>query len=127
MGMDIDFSQLKKALGEVENKVKNKITKEALNAGSDKILDKQKDLVPVDTGETKRALNKGKLRIKRGAKVIDIGLNSNVDKEIILRGYYNNYGSRGRGGTFWINESFEQSKSKAIKAMGEVIKEGLKK
>ena len=125
MSVEFDFSALTQKVSELENKMKNKITKEALNAGADEVLEVQKKLVPVDTGATQKALNKSKLKTKKGTKKIDIGLNSDVEKEIILRGYYNNYGARGKGGTYWINESFNQSKDAAVKSMAKVIKEEL--
>ena len=39
MSVEFDFSALTKKVSELENKMKNKITKEALNAGADEVLD----------------------------------------------------------------------------------------
>ena len=60
MSMQIDFSSLTKKLSELEKKVQNKVSKEALEAGGDIMLNTQKQTVSVDTGALKASLSKGK-------------------------------------------------------------------
>ena len=120
MSMNIDFSTLTKKLSELEKKVQNKISKDSLEAGADVMLEQQKQTVSVDTGALRDSLNKSKVKAKKGRKKIEIGTIGSPEEQKRY-GYYNNYGSRGKAGTFWIEESWEKGKEKSLEAMKETL------
>lgn len=126
MGLQFDFSELKQKLSELDNKVQNEISEKALVAGAEPIEQKQKQLAPVKTGELKRSLVKGRVKKSKGIKKIKIGVQKESSQDIKDRAYYQNYGFRSRGGLFFMEQSIESTKSKAVEEMAKVIKEGLK-
>ncbi|EGT0692908.1 HK97 gp10 family phage protein [Clostridium perfringens] len=126
MGLQFDFSELKQKLSELDNKVQNEISEKALVAGAEPIEQKQKQLSPVKTGELKRSLVKGRVKKSKGIKKIKIGVQKEASQDIKDRAYYQNYGFRSRGGLFFMEQSIESTKSKAVEEMAKVIKEGLK-
>ncbi|EOU2015424.1 MAG: HK97 gp10 family phage protein [Clostridium perfringens] len=126
MGLQFDFSELKQKLSELDNKVQNEISEKALVAGAEPIEQKQKQLAPVKTGELKRSLVKGRVKKSKGIKKIKIGVQKEASQDIKDRAYYQNYGFRSRGGLFFMEQSIESTKSKAVEEMAKVIKEGLK-
>ncbi|MDK0957889.1 HK97 gp10 family phage protein [Clostridium perfringens] len=126
MGLQFDFSELKQKLSELDNKVQNEISEKALVAGAEPIEQKQKQLAPVKTGELKKSLVKGRVKKSKGIKKIKIGVKKEASQDIKDRAYYQNYGFRSRGGLFFMEQSIESTKSKAVEEMAKVIKEGLK-
>ncbi|ELC8404169.1 HK97-gp10 family putative phage morphogenesis protein [Clostridium perfringens] len=126
MGLQFDFSELKQKLSELDNKVQNEISEKALVAGAEPIEQKQKQLAPVKTGELKKSLVKGRVKKSKGIKKIKIGVQKEASQDIKDRAYYQNYGFRSRGGLFFMEQSIESTKSKAVEEMAKVIKEGLK-
>lgn len=126
MGLQFDFSELKQKLSELDNKVQNEISEKALVAGAEPIEQKQKQLAPVKTGELKRSLVKGRVKKSKGIKKIKIGVQKEASQDIKDRAYYQNYGFRSRGGLFFMEQSIESTKSKAVEEMAKVIKGGLK-
>ncbi|WP_415335546.1 HK97-gp10 family putative phage morphogenesis protein [Clostridium perfringens] len=126
MGLQFDFSELKQNLSELDNKVQNEISEKALVAGAEPIEQKQKQLAPVKTGELKKSLVKGRVKKSKGIKKIKIGVQKEASQDIKDRAYYQNYGFRSRGGLFFMEQSIESTKSKAVEEMAKVIKEGLK-
>lgn len=120
MSMQIDFSSLTKKLSELEKKVQNKVSKEALEAGGDIMLNTQKQTVSVDTGALKASLSKGKVKAKRGRKRIEIGTMGSPEEQKRYS-YYVNFGSKNKIGTFWIQEAWEKGKEKSLEAMKEVL------
>ena len=126
MGLQFDFSELKQKLSELDNKVQNEISEKALVAGAKPIEQKQKQLAPVKTGELKKNLVKGEVKKSKGIKKIKIGVQKEASQDIKDRAYYQNYGFRSRGGLFFMEQSIESTKSKAVEEMAKAIKEGLK-
>ena len=126
MGLQFDFSELKQKLSDLDNKVQNEISEKALVAGAEPIEQKQKQLAPVKTGELKKSLVKGRVKKSKGIKKIKIGVQKEASQDIKDRAYYQNYGFRSRGGLFFMEQSIESTKSKAVEEMAKVIKEGLK-
>ena len=126
MGLQFDFSELKQKLSELDNKVQNEISEKALLAGAEPIEKKQKQLAPVKTGELKKNLVKGEVKKSKGIKKIKIGVQKGASQRVKEKAYYQNYGYRGRGGLFFMEESKEQAQNETIENMAKVIKEGLK-
>lgn len=126
MAMEFNMSALTKKLGEIEKKVANKATKNALEAGAEIMLKSQKKLVPEDTGELKDSLSKGKIKTKKGSKRIDIGT-MDAPEEQKKYGYYVNFGSRGKAGTFFMEESYEQAKEESYEAIKNTLAEEIMK
>ena len=125
MSLDFDMSQLKKKLDSLEKKVANKISKESLEAGADIMLNYQKQEVPVDTGKLRESLSKSKVKTKKKAKKIDIGT-MDAPQDVQRYGYYQHYGSRGKLGTFWMDEAYQKGIDKSLNVIKETIAKGIK-
>ena len=125
MSLEFDMSQLKKKLDSLEKKVANKISKESLEAGADVMLKSQKAEAPKDTGKLRDSLGKSKVKTEKGAKKIDIGT-MNASEEVQRYGYYQHYGSRGKLGTYWMDEAYQKGINNSIDAIKETIVKGLK-
>ena len=125
MAMEFNISTLTKKLCEIEKKVANKATKNALEAGAQVMLKAQKKLVPEDTEALKDSLSKGKIKSKKGSKRIDIGTMDAPEEQ--KYGYYVNFGSRGKAGTFFMEESFEQAKEESYEAIKNTLAEEIMK
>ncbi|MDZ4993300.1 hypothetical protein GNF80_10025 [Clostridium perfringens] len=125
MSMTFNFSALKEKLSELDKKIQNEVSEKALEAGAKPIETKQKQLAPEDTGKLKKHLVKGEVKNSKGMKKIKIGVQKTAPQEIKDRAYYQNFGFRGRGGLFFMEESYEQTKDEAIENMAKVLKEEL--
>ena len=106
-------------------KVANKVTRDSLNAGADEMLKAQKAQAPKDTGKLRDSLEKSKVKTKKGTKKIDIGT-MNASEEVQRYGYYQHYGSRGKLGTFWMDEAYQKGIDNSLDAIKETIAKGLK-
>ena len=118
MSLDFDMSQLKKKLASLEKKVANKVTRDSLNAGADEMLKTQKAQAPKDTGKLRDSLEKSKVKTKKGTM--------NASEEVQRYGYYQHYGSRGKLGTFWMDEAYQKGIDNSLDAIKETIAKGLK-
>lgn len=125
MSLDFDMSQLKKKLDSLEKKVANKVTRDSLNAGADEMLKAQKAQAPKDTGKLRDSLEKSKVKTKKGTKKIDIGT-MKASEEVQRYGYYQHYGSRGKLGTFWMDEAYQKGIDNSLDAIKETIAKGIK-
>ena len=93
------------------------------------MLDALKEESPVDTGELKKNIRIAtNIKTKKGRYTIDVGVTAKggASKEVIARGYYQHYGSRGRAGTYWMNEGFNKGIKPSKQKMAEVLRKELK-
>ncbi len=120
------LDQLKEKLSQMEKKIANDISKKALEEAATPVENAQRRLSPVKTGELRANLKKQNITKKKGASVIKIGIDKSASQDVKNRAYYNNWGANGRAGTFFMQESFEQSKEEALNIIKRVLKEELK-
>jgi hypothetical protein len=50
----------------------------------------------------------------------------NASEEVQRYGYYQHYGSRGKLGTFWMDEAYQKGIDNSLDAIKETIAKGLK-
>ena len=125
MSLDFDFKNIEKKLQTMSKKVSKQTIDKALEAGEEVLLDEMRRNVPVDTGELKNSL--GEIR-KSGTGLTRkavIGINSD-DREVVERGYYQEHGTKLYNGKKWMKKSSQNSKSEAIQAVANSLKEDLK-
>ncbi len=125
MSLDFDFKGIEKRLQTLSKKASKETIDKALEAGEEVILDEMRKNVPKDTWDLHNSL--GELR-KSGSglnrKAI-VGINSD-NRDIIERGYYQEYGTKLYNGKKWMKKSSQNSKNEAIKAVADSLKEDLK-
>ncbi len=126
MSLKFDLTELTKALSELEKKVQTSIATEALEAGAKPIKQEQLQLVPVDTGELKNSIKITPIKNKKGRHTINIGVPKEAGRHNVEKAWFTSNGCRGRAGTFWLNQSFENKSDEAIEAMVRVLKEKIK-
>lgn len=119
MAINFDMSQLLDILDDLDKKVKKDISKNALNAGADVILEGQQANVPVDSGDLKESLDKGKVKGGANAK-INIGIEKG-DKDTLRYGYYQEYGTESMIGKKWMKSAWNDSKDQALEKIKESI------
>ena len=125
MSLDFDFKGIEKRLQTLSKKASKETIDKALEAGEEVVLDEMRKNVPKDTWDLHNSL--GELR-KSGSglyrKAI-VGINSD-NRDIIERGYYQEYGTKLYNGKKWMKKSSQNSKNEAIKAVADSLKEDLK-
>jgi HK97 gp10 family phage protein len=119
VAINFDMSQLLDILDDLDKKVKKDISKNALNAGADVILEGQQANVPVDSGDLKESLDKGKVKGGANAK-INIGIEKG-DKDTLRYGYYQEYGTESMIGKKWMKSAWNDSKDQALEKIKESI------
>lgn len=113
MSLDTDFSEVLKAMNNLQKRVSTQATKEALLDGAEVTLKQQKIDVPKgDTGKLKKSLDIGKFRTAKGAIQLHIGIVNDTEREVVY-GYYQHYGTRKMVGKYWINTAWKKSKEEA--------------
>lgn len=125
---EVDFScidSLEKKATEMGKKG-NKIINKALDVGADIILDEMVKRCPERTGKAKKYLKKSKVKIKKGEKYINIGVNKEDNSEAFYLKFYEWGTSRGQIARPFMRPSFEDKKDEALKATTRVMKEGIK-
>ncbi|WP_107602640.1 HK97-gp10 family putative phage morphogenesis protein [Clostridioides difficile] len=126
MSLEFDLSSLTKKLSELEKKVSKDITKKALLEGAEPMEDALKVASPVDTGELRDNIKSAnKIKNKKGRTTIDVGVTGN-NRKMVERAYYNHYGSRGRAGTYFMDDGFKRGIKPAQQKMVEVLKKELR-
>ena len=125
MSLDFDFKGIEKRLQTLSKKASKETIDKALEAGEEVILDEMRKNVPKDTWDLHNSL--GELR-KSGSglnrKAI-VGINSD-NRDIIERGYYQEYGHSRMTGKKWMKAAERQSKVDAVKAVANSLSEQLK-
>lgn len=119
MGLEFDFGDLEQKLLHMSRKASNELTDKALKAGSDVVLDKMTENVPVDTGFLKSRLDT-KMKGSKINRKVDVGILNNQDREATY-GYYQEYGSRSMVGKKWMKRSWQNSSKEAKEEIGKVI------
>lgn len=126
MGLIFSFEEVENALSKLDRKLKNDISDKALDAGVKPVLKELDKNVPVDTGELSDSLGEQK-RTGTGAKrKVELGSTSK-DRRIVERAYYQEHGHSSMIGKKWMKRSFQNSKDKALEAIGESIAKELMK
>lgn len=119
MGINIDMSQLISKLDELDRKIKNDVSKNALNSGAEVMLSSQKSNCPKDTGKLESSLEKGKYTSGANPK-IQVGIQGSYE-DVIRYGYYQEYGSEVINGKKWMKKSFNESIGKSVEAIKKSI------
>lgn len=119
MGININMDRLISKLDELDRKVKNDISKNALNNGADVMLSSQKSNCPKDTGKLESSLEKGKYTSGANPK-IQVGIQGS-DEDVIRYSYYQEFGSEVMIGKKWMKKSFNESIDKSVEAIKESI------
>lgn len=126
MSLEFDMSSLTKKLSELEKKIQKDISKKALLAGAEPMEGAIKSASPVDTGELRDNIKSAKqVKTQKGRTTIDVGVTGDK-RDIVERAYYNHYGSRGRAGTYFMDDGFKKGLNPAQEKMVEVLKKELK-
>lgn len=125
MGLDIDFRSLRGRLDTMSKKVAKKTLDTALEAGGEVLVESMKTTVPVDTGELRGSLGKIKIQGNNLERKILTGI-ATEDRDIIERGYYQEYGHSRMTGKKWMKAAERQSKVDAVKAVANSLSEQLK-
>lgn len=126
MSLQFDLSSLTKKLSELEKKVQKDVAKKALLAGAEPMKDALKSASPVDTGELRDNIKSAKkIKTKKGRTTIDVGVTGD-NRKIVERAYYNHFGSRGRAGTYFMNDGFKKGLNPAQEKIIEVLKKELR-
>ena len=125
MGLNLDTSQLRQKLELMNKRMGKEALDRALEAGSQVITVAMKETVPVDNGDLESSL--GKIQIEGGNldRRILTGINSDK-REIIERGYYQEYGHSTMVGKRWMKQASLKSKKQAVQTMIETLQEELK-
>lgn len=125
MGMEFNFNNLEAKLDEMAKKVGNEILDAALDAGVQVFEERMEANVPIDTSELKGNLGEIKKTGSGTGRKSILGIKSN-DRDIIARGYYQEYGTERMSGKHWMKKSFDEAKTKANEKIIEVLREALK-
>ena len=124
MGISFDFNEIHNKLEELDKRVSNEIGKNALEKGSNIILEAQTESVPVrkgtEGGKLKRSLDKSSIKGTGYKKKIQIGIENAKEREV-LYGYYQEYGTSSMIGKKWMKRAFQKS----IKNANEEIKNSI--
>lgn len=124
MGLEYDFEGIKNRLETMQKKLS--VIDVALDEAKKPILKKMKSEVPKDTWELHNVLGEIERRGNGLNRKIVLGIDSN-DRNIIERGYYQEYGHSRMLGKKWMKRSFQLAKSEANKAILESLRRQLKK
>ncbi|MCU7192355.1 HK97 gp10 family phage protein [Turicibacter sanguinis] len=109
----------------MSKKVAKKTLDTALEAGGEVLVESMKTTVPVDTGELRGSLGKIKIQGNNLERKILTGI-ATEDRDIIERGYYQEYGHSRMTGKKWMKAAERQSKVDAVKAVANSLSEQLK-
>ncbi|WP_262951995.1 HK97-gp10 family putative phage morphogenesis protein [Turicibacter sanguinis] len=121
----MDFRSLRGRLDTISKKVAKKTLDTALEAGGEVLVESMKTTVPVDTGELRGSLGKIKIQGNNLERKILTGI-ATEDRDIIERGYYQEYGHSRMTGKKWMKAAERQSKVDAVKAVANSLSEQLK-
>lgn len=126
MALEFNFDDALRALEQLEKRVSNKMSDEVLKEGAEVMLVGQKEDVPIgDTGKLKSSLGVGKIKRRKGVKVIQVGIVKDTQREIIY-GYYQHYGTRRMIGSYWMTTAFNKKIQEAREVMKEKLIESVK-
>lgn len=125
MSVEFDFGELKQKLNELETKVAGEITDNALKLASAPVLEEQKQLIPVDTGELKAAASVSGVRKIKGTKTVQIGFNKGAGRRNVEVGWLHNVGFKGKPGKFFMEESLENTREEALEIIARELKKAL--
>ena len=125
MGLKVDFKKVNRKLENLAKKAQKTLIDEALKAGSKPILKAMDRNVPIDSSDLKNNLGIVKFDGSGTERRIHIGIDSD-DRDIIERGYYQEYGNTNMIGKHWMKKSFDQAKSEANEEIKKVLIEELK-
>lgn len=125
MSLDFDFKKIEKRLQTLSKKVSKQTIDKALEAGEEILLKEMRKNVPKDTGDLHDSLDE----IRKSGNGLNrkaiVGIKSD-DRDIVERGYYQEYGTKLYNGKKWMKKSSQNSKSEAIQAVANSLKEDLK-
>lgn len=125
MSLEFDFSELEQKLNKIEKKMAKDITEKALKSGADIVLETQKYLIPVKTGELRNAAQISKFTRSTGECTVYIGFPKESGRRNVEIGWFQNRGVRGRPGLFFMEESLEVSRASALERIIAEIRRGL--
>ena len=127
MGIECNFAEAIERLESLNKRVGKELIDEALESGSEEILQGQLLTVPVgDTGKLKRSLGKGKKTGTGANRKVDIGI-INAQANEVVYGYYQEHGTERMNGKKWMKRAWNKNKDKAQEKIKETIVEGLTK
>lgn len=125
MGLEFNFSNLESKLDDMTRKAGNELLDSALDAGVEVFEERMEANVPVDTAELKGNLGELKKTGSGTSRKSIVGIKSD-DRDIVARGYYQEYGTERMTGKHWMKKSFEEAKSEANEKIIEVLREAFK-
>lgn len=127
MGVQVDFNKVRDKLTQISKKMQKEVLDEALEEGAKPIIEAMKRNVPKDTLKLKYNLRVLKhLDVIRGTESKKtIGIDSE-DRDIIERGYYQEYGHKNMIGKRWMKRSFREASKASNEAIIKSIKKNLK-
>lgn len=124
MSMIFNFDEVYEKLETLERKASNEIAENALNKGSEPVLEAQRETVPIRKGpkggKLRRSLDKGKISGSGTRKKIQIGIENAKEREVIY-GYYQEHGTSSMIGKKWMKRAWQKS----VKKANEEIKKSL--
>lgn len=125
MGLNLDVSRLKQKMETMNKRMAKQNLDKALEAGSQVITDAMKETVPIKTKELHDSLGKIRIEGSNSDRRILTGINSDK-REVIERGYYQEYGHSTMIGKKWMKQASLSSKKQAVEMMIETLQEELK-
>lgn len=125
MAIVIDFDTVRNKLSSLQKKVENQVIEKALEAGAEIVQKEIKEYAPVKTGHLRDSIGVINTIGKGKYKRIQIGI-ATRNRDVILRGFYNEYGTRGIIGNRWMKRGFNSAYPRATKAIIKSIQESLK-
>lgn len=125
MGISVDFNKVRDKLSQISKKIQNEVLDEALEDGSKIVLKRMQKYVPKKTFDLQKSLGVVETTGKGTQRKIIIGIRS-TDRDIIERGYYQEYGTKKMVGKKWMKRSFKDSAKESNEAIIKSIKNNLK-
>ena len=125
MGLKVDFKKVNIGLENLAKKAQKTLLDKSLIAGSKPILKSMDRHVPVDSSALKDNLGVIKIDGSGTKRKIHIGIDSD-DRDIVERGYYQEFGNKNMIGKHWMKKSFNEAKSEANEEIKKVLIKELK-
>lgn len=118
-------AEIERAMKELGQQAANRIARSALNRGGTPIVKRAKDLVPVNTGELKKAISKRLRRQRRGSdkQTLVIGIENPTSR----RAHFTEFGTANSAASPFLRPAMDETQATVVQTMTDAMRVGIER